>query len=66
MVTDGDKLEKIIRSPFFNDFDEIYDETDDLAGYMVKSEKSKIRDAKPVHVGVAILQWSKVLFIRFV
>ena len=65
LVTDGDKLEKKLRSPFFKDSTEVYDETDDLAGYMVKMQKSKIDDSKPVHVGVAILQWSKVLFINF-
>ena len=27
--------------------------------------KRKIHDDKPVHVAVAILQWSKILFLRF-
>ena len=28
-------------------------------------KKQKVIDDKPVHIGVAILQWSKLLFLRF-
>ena len=66
LITDGDELEKELQSPFFKDCVEVYDEADDLACYMVKQRKKKITDAKPVHIGVAILQWSKLLFIRYV
>ena len=65
LVTDGDDLEKLLKSPFFKDSVEVLDEMDDFACYMVKMRKKKITDAKPVHIGVAILQWSKVLFIKF-
>ena len=64
LVTDGDELEKERQSPFFKDCVEVLDEADDLACYMVRSKKKKITDAKPVHIGVAILQWSKLLFLR--
>lgn len=64
-MTNDDKLEKLFKSPFFKDSTEVYDERDDLACYMVKMDKKKITDNKPVHIGVAILQWSKVLFIKF-
>ena len=66
LVTESDDLENDFRSPFFKDCVEVHDEADDLACYMVKMKKSKIYDSKPVHIGVAILQWSKVLFIRYV
>ena len=65
LVTDADRLEKLMKSPYFKESVEVLDETDDLACYKVKMKKEKIKDSKPVHVGVAILQWSKVLFIRF-
>ena len=64
LVTDCDELEKERQSPFFKDSVEVLDEADDLACYMVRSKKKKITDAKPVHIGVAILQWSKLLFLR--
>ena len=65
LVTDADRLEKLMKSPYFKESVEVLDETDDLACYKVKMVKKTIKDSKPVHVGVAILQWSKVLFIRF-
>ena len=65
LVTDADRLEKLMKSPYFKESVEVLDETDDLACYKVKMNKKTIKDAKPVHIGVAILQWSKVLFIRF-
>ena len=64
-MTDADRLEKLMKSPYFQDSVEILNEADDLACYKVKMKKKKIKDSKPVHIGVAILQWSKVLFIRF-
>ena len=66
LVTDEEKLEKYWKSPFYRDNQEVYDENDELACYLVKMDKKKIKDNKPVHIGVAILQWSKVLFIRYV
>ena len=65
LVTDADRLEKLMKSPYFKESVEVLDETDDLACYKVKMVKKTIKDSKPVHVGVAILQWSKVLFIKF-
>ena len=66
MVTDEKDFEKHRRNPFFRHDDEVYDENNNLACYMVKMDRKKIKDSKPVHMGVAILQWSKVLFVRYV
>ena len=66
MVTDHKDLDKYSCNPFFRHDSEVYNASDELACYIVKMDKKKIRDSKPVHMGVAILQWSKVLFIRYV
>ena len=39
-------------------------EADEFAAYEVISKKNKIVDSKPHHVGVAILQYSKLLFLK--
>ena len=65
IVTEDKDLERRWRSPFFRNKKEVYDEDDQLACYLVSMDKKTIKDSKPVHIGVAILQWSKVLFIRF-
>ena len=43
---------------------EFITETGDLAATEVKRHKTKVVDDLPVHFGVCILQWSKVLFYR--
>ena len=40
------------------------DENDTVTGYEVRMNKRVITDSKPVHVATAILQWSKILFIK--
>ena len=66
LVTEVQDLERLNNNPFFRCDKEVYDESNRLACYLVKMDKNKITDSKPVHIGVAILQWSKVLFIRYV
>ena len=66
LVTDYKELDDYCRNPFYRHDKEVYDENNELACYLVKMDKKKITDSKPVHIGVAILQWSKVLFIRYV
>ena len=65
ILTDEAALEKKKKKPFYRGRKEVYDEHDELACYIVQMDKKHITDSKPVHIGVAILQWSKVLFIRF-
>ena len=36
----------------------------EFCAYEISKKKSKVTDAKPVHLGVAILQHSKLLFLR--
>ena len=65
ILTEDADLERRKKSPFYRGRKDVYDEDDQLACYIVKMDKKKITDSKPVHIGIAILQWSKVLFIRF-
>ena len=64
LYTELDELVKDERSPFFKKMTEIYNESDDIACYMTNLTKAVVKDNKPVHIGVAILQWSKLLFLR--
>ena len=61
-----DDVVKDEKSPFFNKMSEVYDESDDIACYLTNLTKAVVKDDKPVHIGVAILQWSKLLFLRLV
>ena len=55
LVTDNDKFEKMVSSPFFNDRDII---TKDITG--VHMLKPKVELNKPVFVGQAVLDYSKL------
>ena len=66
LVTDDKDLERYKRNPFYRTDKEVYDGNDALACYIVQMDKKKIKDSKPIHVGDAILQWSKLLFIKYV
>ena len=64
LVTDDKDLQRYLKSPFYRRDREVLDAEDEFACYVVTLDKKKIVDSKPVHVGDAILQWSKYLFIR--
>jgi hypothetical protein len=55
LVTDEDKFNKLARSPFFNDRDII---TEDIVG--VHMVKPKVTLDKPIFVGQAVLDYSKL------
>ena len=52
------------RSPLCRQTVEIQDEAGEEAAIEVTMKKKKIKDNKPIHMGLAILQWSKYLFIE--
>ena len=64
LITDDDELVSMTRSRYFKEAQSIYDEQNDSIGALIKERKSKIKDSKPIHVGCAILAWSKLLFYR--
>ena len=66
MVTDDTKLEKCTRKPLFISAPALSNEEEEITGYEVLMKKKRIIDSKPSHHGVAILQWSKILFMRLV
>ena len=65
IYTDLNDVIKDEKSPFFRQTKEVIDENGDLQGYLVTKTKQKVTDNLPVHIGVAILQWSKYIFIDF-
>ena len=65
VVFEESKANKLGRKAFFVNEKEFCDESGDVKGYEIKMRKRTIYDDKPVHVAVAILQWSKILFLRF-
>ena len=64
VVHDEKKLMKLVEKPLFQNEQEFYDEFDNLAAWEVKMKKRRITDDKPVSFSVAILQHSKLLFMR--
>ena len=57
---------KCIASPFHKDHARLMSEDPDLKFYEIQQKLRKIMDNKPVHVGIAILQLSKLHFLRFI
>ena len=60
------KLKKLIRSPFYKDHTELPSEDGQTGMTEVIMDQRKVVDNKLPHVGVAILQQSKLLFLNFV
>ena len=58
-------IAKLIKQLLYKDHVVIQNEEGEAGATEVTCDKSSIEDEKPVHIGVAILQWSKVLFLRF-
>ena len=68
LLQPGDKksLERCIRNPFYLRHNALPTQTGDSGFIELTMEKSTVNDEKLVHVGVCILQQSKLLFLRFV
>lgn len=60
------KISKSIRSPFYKHHSVLMTEDELWGVHEVIMDLSKVKDNKPVHVGVAILQHSKIMFLQFV
>ena len=60
-----EKRVKLGRKPFFKSETEILDANEEFNGAEIHMRKKKIEDDKPLHVNVAILQFSKLLFMEF-
>ena len=58
-------MRKKAQSAFNVDQEEIIVETGDVIAWELKNRKKKVVDDKPVHFSNAILQTSKLLFLRF-
>ena len=61
---DEDKVATQEAKPQFVDYKEFVDENNDLEAWEITMRKRSITDDKPVHLSCAILQHSKLLFLR--
>ena len=64
LVTDTKKLYKQMAKPRFLTSTEILNEDGEPEAWEVAKKKKTIYDDKPVHFSLAILQYSKLLFLR--
>jgi hypothetical protein len=64
VIVPGDKLAKYMVSPLLKSQSFLSTE-DDSGLHEVISQARKITDTKPVHVGVAILHYSKLMMLKF-
>ena len=65
VVSDPKKLSKHTRQPLFKSFSFLRTETGEGFHEVIKKQRTVI-DSKPVHLGLAILQHSKLLLLRYV
>ena len=63
-TTDFEKLKGIKRRPLYRKHEVLSNENEDFGVYEIISKQAKIKDNKPHQLGLAILQWSKLLFLR--
>jgi len=66
LITDPKKLEKSIKSPHFKSSIFLTTEDGDRGIHEVIMRQRTIKDQKPVHSGIAILQHSKLMMLKFV
>ena len=65
VVTQSDEtVKKLMRKPTFIGLTSLVDEEDDECAMEVEMRKKRVVDSKPIHYNIAILQWSKLLFLR--
>ena len=55
-----------MRKPLFKEEIEIIDDDNQVSAFEVNMLKKSIADNKPVHFSAAILQHSKLLFLRYI
>ena len=60
-----DQVSKLMRKPTFIGVTSLVDEEDDECAMEVEMRKKRVIDSKPIHYNIAILQWSKLLFLRY-
>ena len=64
VVQDEKKFVKLVQKPLFISEQEFVDENDHFTAWEMKMKKRRVIDDKPIVFSVAILQHSKLLFMR--
>ena len=65
-TNDEKKIKQLQRKPQFNDKNFLECEDMESGITEIISAQSRVVDNKPVHIGITILQYSKLLMLRFV
>ena len=65
VTTDHAQMMKSQKGGRCNSIHDIIGEDGNTACYAITEHRRQIEDSKPVHLGVGILQWSKLLFLRY-
>ena len=65
-IVSNDKLIKCISSPFHKDLHPLNSEVDELEYIEVQQVPKKVADKKPVQMSIAILQHSKLQFLKYI
>ena len=58
-------VNRIACKALYRDHSIIHTEEGEASGWEVTCDKKTVCDSKPVHIGVCILQWSKLLILRY-
>ena len=58
-------ITRLIKKALYKDHVVIQNEEGEAGATEVTCNRKTIEDSKPVHIGVAILQWSKLIFLKF-
>ena len=64
VTADPNRYMKYKRKPRCLNETELNSANGDFCAFEIQMKKNKVNDPKPVHLGVAILQHSKLLFLR--
>ena len=65
ITSDIKKLKKIVESNFYNSMETYYDHEGNPM-YLTNSRRDVIKQNVPIHVGLAILDYSKLRMLQFV
>ena len=66
LVTDTKKLKRYVESPLNKQISFLESESGEHGLHEIVMEERKVVDKKPVHIGVCILQNSKLMLLEFV
>ena len=64
LIPAGKDISQWLKRVLYKDHCVIDNEEGEAGAFEITCDKSNIEDSKPVHIGVCILQWSKLIFLK--